>query len=618
MPHVTLLSPRLFAISAFLGLLAASVCGNARAMQPNLPDAPRPQTGGEWAQVYTPVDESFSALGPQTFLDPIDIKWEGDSAFIDKPLLDTLKAGQTPSFSTIAASGADARQTEAMQAAAQPFVGKPLSLEDYQALAKAMGQACEQRHRLCKIFFAADGDALEAVAKPLMLDKISVNHSRYFRAGAIRYQLGLRPGDPVNLAKIEKRLRLIQDNPDIHLQAQLKPGPTPETVTLDLDADNHLPAHLTGYWNNLDQYYYGTHQGIVGITAGLNNTLGLNDSTLVGVIPGGRASGVFLQYQAPLNAHGTRLMVNFSKMKADPAGEDYEAFRQTGSAWTLSPGISQVLYNGKTARWSADLNLDIQQFKTLVKKSIPIEKEQLRTLRAGLQFDQVSEQQELSIRNEVSVGLDILGGTPSSYPNLGNPGGGSQFFKYLGAFYYLRNLPHAMSAVLNGTVQWSPDTLPSPHLGAIGGTYYGRGYREALISGDTLMFVSGELRFPCPLIPRKWKLPYSDASLRDKIQLLTFADYGYAKINDRTLADDPTNYLVSVGVGIRAEITRFLDGWISASRWPSRNRLTFRRAFTLRFRQRLFSERIFRQGGILLSLKTFLYSQADKQLARAC
>ena len=171
------------------------------------------------------------------------------------------------------------------------------------------------------------------------------------------------------------------------------------------------------------------------------------------------------------------------------------------------------------------------------------------------------EKSEFSTRQELTVGLPIANATLNSASNLGNAGGGSQFLRYISSFYYKHSLPWQTALVLNASGQWSPGTLSSADLGGLGGTYFGRGYPEAFLQADSLIFASAKYRTPFFLAPKNLKIPFTGGNtFRDSIQLLTFVDYGFAKNNNRSLVDDPNACIASGGV--RFELSKNITGRI--------------------------------------------------------
>jgi hemolysin activation/secretion protein len=565
----------------YFGLLShLFVSPNALAARTTLPDISRPQTGGEWAQVYTPVGEILGGAGTQPYMDEVKIHRPGAQILIDANLLEKLKQTEMLTFATVTLDdpghlGLKLPDSDATNAPAS----NAWTLERFNRVAENLVTQSEAQHRVCRISFTSDADhidqkpALIIHVKPLTVQSIKVEGNRYFKASAIQRQLGLKSGSLLDTKLIEKRVRLLQDNPDISVETTLEPVELDHAAVVHIKVDDHLPMHLSGFWSNLDQTFYGNH--LSGVSYVLNNATGNGDSVMATAITDPRAHGVYTHYEIPLNSHGTRFGVDYSYLRANPIGDDFSPFKIRGRVWSLTSTLNQTLIARENLRASADANFDVRQIHTVSRRALfdtdgdgvnelyrnaTIERERLRDLRVGIQLQKVSDKQEFSTRQEVTVGLPIMGATLNDKGNLANFGGGSQFFKYLGTFYYLRNLPHSLVGVVSGTAQWTPGTLPSTDVGGLGGTYFGRGYPEGLVQADSLVFVSSELRMPLFIVPKQWKIPATEDAIRDKVRLLTFVDYGFAKVNDRALVEDPTEHILSVGVGVRFELSKYLSG----------------------------------------------------------
>ncbi|MFM7468505.1 MAG: ShlB/FhaC/HecB family hemolysin secretion/activation protein, partial [Vampirovibrionales bacterium] len=125
-----------------------------------------------------------------------------------------------------------------------------------------------------------------------------------------------------------------------------------------------------------------------------------------------------------------------------------------------------------------------------------IERDSIRDIRWGINFQKIREKDEFSTRQELTVGLPFAGASLNTNPDASNQGGGSQFFKYLAAYNYVRELPKSLALVLNAATQWSPGTLPASDVGGLGGMYLTRGYHESWFQVDQFIYGSAELRAP--------------------------------------------------------------------------------------------------------------------------
>ncbi len=557
-------------------LLLAGVVIIQPSMAQTLPDISRPQTAGEWGQVYMPVVEQQGALGiaPNTDEELPALQTDGFHV-IEQRLLEALELQKTVTFTTVQFEG-DALVKQALDLAA--YQNTPLTLERLNQLAKQIDETANKSHRLDKISFEVDDtfSVLTVRAVAQQLGKVLIEGNKRLRTSALERQLlgHNTPNDLLNIEQLNKRLRMIQDNPDIQLEPVLEPVEGSNQVNVRVKVTESRPIHLSAFWNNLDQTYYGNM--LTGATTVMNNLTGNADTLMVTPITDTRTHGVFAHYEIPINAYGTRFGVDFANIRANPTDKGYEEFHIKGRYWGVTTSIYQPLIAKANLRVSTDLNIDVRQAKTISKfasldtdedgtdeiyTDTELENERLRDLRWGVNIEKIGKKNEFSNRHEFTVGLPIANATLNSAANLGNPGGGSQFFRYITNFYYKHALPWQTALVLNAAGQWSPGTLSSADLGGMGGTYFGRGYPEAFLQADSLLFASAEYRTPLFFVPKKWKVPFSDgAKLRDSVQLLTFVDYGFAKNNNRSLVDDPNACVASVGGGVRFELSKFVSG----------------------------------------------------------
>lgn len=122
-------------------------------------------------------------------------------------------------------------------------------------------------------------------------------------------------------------------------------------------------------------------------------------------------------------------------------------------------------------------------------------------------------------------------------------------------------LPAQFSWRINGTYQIADGNLvPSEQFG-LGGFYTVRGYEERASSGSEGFLISNELRTPS-FSPGQWL----DKTAKDELQLLGFFDYGQTSNPKLLPGEDAHVELMSAGVGLRYQISRFLTvrfdyGW---------------------------------------------------------
>lgn len=67
---------------------------------------------------------------------------------------------------------------------------------------------------------------------------------------------------------------------------------------------------------------------------------------------------------------------------------------------------------------------------------------------------------------------------------------------------------------------------------------------------------------PFFMMPKSWHIPKTDYKLRDNLQLVSFADFGATFTHHPAAGVNRRNYAMGVGVGLRANLTKYLAGRI--------------------------------------------------------
>ena len=115
-------------------------------------------------------------------------------------------------------------------------------------------------------------------------------------------------------------------------------------------------------------------------------------------------------------------------------------------------------------------------------------------------------------------------------------------------------MPFDSYAVINSQIQIASHTLPSSEQIQIGGLDSVRGYPE----GEYLADAGGNVNFdwvlPMYLIPKDWKLPNSDRSLRHQIEPVFFFAAGGGKLKKVLPGEKRDRMLLGFGGGLRINL----------------------------------------------------------------
>jgi hemolysin activation/secretion protein len=516
-------------------------------------NATKPFTASELPVMATTPNLVYGTYGPQTRLDSPTFQTIPTPIYLDKALEAQLD-GKNISVDSIETqyNSVLQRDNEVLQET------KTLTLHEIKTLAQEKINALKaSTGYLCDATVTLKDQKLVIVLTPLMVQSVEVQSNDWQNRVLTHLTKGIALNEPLDLKDVEKKLRLIQVNPDLAFSTELEVLPYTHQVKIKLITSDHkAPVHVVASGNNLDQIIFGRYFG--GLTAITNNLTGHGDSLMVAGVRGHRSTGVFTRYEYPINP-ALRAILEYQIADIAPYDRAYTGNDTSGYAYRISPGIKYVAMDKPDKRLSFDANIDIKQSNTR-SGADPIEREVVRTLRAGLNYDQKWAHTTLSMRHEIAAGVPVFGGSLSTDPRLSWYRGGSQYLRYTGYATLARQMKWDSTGSLNLQWQYTPDGLSNFDVGGLGGTFYGRGYREVYLFVDSYAILTAQWQVPAKFLPKSLKLPFSDKPLRDTTQLLTFVDYGYGDVTHAPSTLDGNDHILSAGVGIRSQLTNRISG----------------------------------------------------------
>lgn len=475
---------------------------------------------------------------------------------------------------------------ENISALTTPYEHRALSLVEIQTLGQALSKwVQDHKHQPCNVYVGLQPDTPQTAPVlvyklvPLSVGKLTIGDGKYFKARAIRRQLGIKENQAINLDRLERTIRQIQSNPDLKLETTLEPVEYSNDVNVSINIADSRPYHLINFFNNYNLNVFGQH--FLGSVFVHNNITGSGDSLLVSPIFSRKGQGVISRYEYPLNNRGTRLFMEYSFVHAKPEGKAYDGFGEFGNLHVFTPGISQILYDKKNTRVMADLAFNFKN-SVAYSHSTAIEREQIRDIRFGVQWDRDDAHGNTATRHEFGVGIPLFGASLNRAPLLSNPNGGSQFFRYTGSVVRTQSLPWGSEGIVQAVYNVTSNSMNSFDQWGPGGAFLGRGYRESFVGGDTGVLVTAEWHVPCFFIPKRWKLPGSEETLRNSIKLVAFADYTQTHLNNQAAGVEKDFVFVGTGLGIRANLNKYLTGRIDFA-MPLVRQLTFNQTPRIHF-----------------------------------
>ena len=446
-----------------------------------------------------------------------------------------------------------------------PWIGREIASEDLVAVRDAITRLYVERGYLNSGAVVPDQDLADGVVVIRVvegrLSGVEVTGTRHYRASVLRRRVELGAGAPLDVAKLEESLQILQQDPRIErVHARLRPGETPGEAVLELRVEEARRWLLELGADNWANPAFGGYQGEV--HGRDENVLGFGDAL------GGRfrvADGIWRfdgGYDFPVSARGTLVRIggeySDSKIVEEPFSDldietRYESVR-IGVEHPIYRTLQTQLRLGLAGDWRR-ARTRICAFEDILGGCDPFagfgsgaDADDGKATVAALRFTQELVRRDLdqviAARSMLSVGLPILGAShrdiPASPLGLGglrNPDG--EFVAWLAQLQWARRFePWGVQAIFRVDAQLASDTLPSLERFPLGGHLSVRGYRENQLVRDQGVVTSFEVRVP--VLPWEGRLGL--------FQLAPFVDFGHAT-NRRNPTPDPEN-LASVGIGL--------------------------------------------------------------------
>jgi hemolysin activation/secretion protein len=409
-----------------------------------------------------------------------------------------------------------------LQAIAKPYLNRPVSLSDLEALRLALTQHYINNGYINSGAVLPEQTFSNGVIRfkiiEGVLSTIQVSGTERLDLGYVSSRLRLGAQPPLNFQKLQERFQMLLSDPLIErMNGQLLPGQQPGESVFDVKVVRKRPYQVNLAFDNHRPPSVGAEQGI--LSGWLRNVTGWGDEIHWDIVysEGSLAGGGGLTM--PLNRYDTRFHFDFSLAQTTVtedafAGLDIKS-RYNAYNYTLSQPIFQSLQHNL----GFSSTLSIRQNRS----SFPLGdgedddgRSQSTAIRNAFDYTYQDEQQAVALRSTLSVGINAFGAT---WWNNKKPD--SDFISWLNQLQYARQIMDNGSQLLfNGTVQWTNDALLPLERFALGGSGGVRGYRENELVRDEGYSLSLEFRYPL--------FNNSTYGFPGKLTVATFMDYGAA------------------------------------------------------------------------------------------
>ena len=455
-----------------------------------------------------------------------------------------------------------------------PYENKTLTLSGLREASRALTVAIRSRGFVTSRIYVPPQKVEEGVVHFSVLEgklgKISVQGNKRFKEKFVKRLLKARSGQILRYDRLEQDLLRLNTHPDREVRAVLLPGEAPETSDLMLQVKETFPVHLGYSFDNFGTRLTGRLRH--GISFTHTNLLGLEDilQSRFLLTDGGHFAGLSVDYLLPLTA-STDLAFDYTFVDTR-LGKELDDSKIRGKANIYSVTFLQRVIDYDRLEGSAYLGFDFKEIETTEDRR-PNSRDNLRILRLGPQLVERDKSGRTFFTSEFAFAFSgFLGASDKVDRNSSRTEAGGQFFRSVLEFGRLQKLPYEMFLLQRLAAHLTPDKLPASEQMRVGGAETVRGYPEGDFLGERGLNISTELRFPCYLIPRAWRLPKSEVFVRDSLQLLSFFDLARVETKGAPDLQNSNRTLAGLGMGLRLNLSRKIIGRNLSARldwgWP--------------------------------------------------
>ncbi|MEW5822028.1 MAG: ShlB/FhaC/HecB family hemolysin secretion/activation protein [Cyanobacteriota bacterium] len=427
------------------------------------------------------------------------------------------------------------------------YIGKPISIEILQQVVNSINDLYREKGFITAKAYLPSQKVENGVVKISLVEgkvgSVIVEGNKWTKTAYILDRMSQKPDRIFELQALEKDITTFNRNNTVKLRANIKPGKDFGTSDIYLIANDPQPFHFVPSFDNTGRETIGVLRG--GVSFQSDSLLGYRDQFSMGYSRARSTDIAYSSYTLPVGKYGTKIGGSFAFSNIKITSGPFKDLNIEGNSYNYSGFVSHPFISTRKFDFSGDLGVNFRQVTTFFDET-PLFTTQIRSLVVGLNFQYRDKWGYWSSRHSATNGLDLLGGN-------------ARFFKYNGYVTRVHNFGHGIIGIFRAACQLTDDRLPPVEQFQIGGSSTVRGYSEGLLIGDNGYLFSGELRVPLPFLPKK----IGNLDIRDRIRGVVFVDHAGAFPDDgQTSQPHHTDYLTSVGLGLRGSITRFISGRI--------------------------------------------------------
>ena len=238
--------------------------------------------------------------------------------------------------SEIAAPGLALLATPGFSRTLAPFIGRPLTFADLQAITRLTTDWYRKHGRPFVSVTVppqnVSSGIVQVVVTEYRVDTVTVSGNRWFSSALLRNKSGLEPGQTLTLPGVQSDLDWLNANPFRSVNAMFEPGAAPGTTNVVLATKDRLPVHLYAAYDNAGVPSLGLGEWSIGGTwgnvAGLNQLLSYQFTRSIS----GAYSAHALSWSIPLSWRDRLLIFGSYATENPDIGSDFTEPGRSGQA----------------------------------------------------------------------------------------------------------------------------------------------------------------------------------------------------------------------------------------------------------------------------------------------
>ncbi len=439
------------------------------------------------------------------------------------------------------------------------LVGQPFDARLAETLKSVVGLRYKALNRPFVLVEIPPQDVTRGIVQVVVIESrlgaLTIEGNRWFSDKAIVERVGLKPGDPIDTARLDGAVRWINSNPYRHAAPVATAGASAGTTDVSLRVENRFPMSVSAGVGNTGNASTGELQVATGLNwgnaFGRGDTLDLHFSTAKHFDALRTYSGAYIA-----NLPGSdQISVSATYARTRPLTAPGAVLGTIGTIATVSPRYVWAASTPESKTRDVSLGMDWKRTNNDLLfggESVFTSTATIAQLVAGYREAFRSRRGVTSAHATLVVSPGRLSdGNSDAAFDAQRQGARSRYAYVRATVGHDAALPGGLVWSTHATGQLSGSRLIAIEQLSFGGDGSVRGFRNSIATRDNGVLVNSELRLPpLSIFSRR-----STAKVRDELGGFVFADYGFGSAHKQP--GIPNARLASAGPGLRYRWGRF-------------------------------------------------------------